>query len=304
VRAILLDSLAQAAASDDRIGVAFAASARNALPLMEIGDEKSIWADVVTTIESKVDSRAEAEWATPETIVIPSFSFAPPQLLAPQVASPKLDRQSFVAKFQSAAGPQANNAATNGNPHWPQANSPWVTEFGTRITEAVADMVEAVAAKISIGDINLSEPFGQLASAVTGYVEGALTAFSGATAGLQRRTGLLWWKEALYSPSARTSYRTLAPEAAAALMAFDLYNQIPTFSPASVAVFLHEAVLLLPSAGETTTRSIGELAAMARQSSEFAPLRTAASALFSEPQGRGPLLALIGHPHSAASLSN
>jgi GTPase-associated system helical domain len=303
VRAILLDALAQAAASDDRIGVAFVTSARNALPFMEVGDEKTIWADIVAQVENKIDARAEREWATPESIAVPRLSFETPAAAAPRVSSAKVDQERLVAQFQAAAGPQSANAATNGNPHWPTANGPWVAEFGTRMAQVVADIVDASAAKIAISGIDVSEPLNQLATAVTGYVEGTLTAFSGATAGLQRRTGLLWWKEALYSPSARVSYRDLAPEAAAALMALDLHNQIPTFSPASVAAFLHEAVVLLPLPGGAANCSIGDLATMARRSPELAPLRTAAAGLFSAPQGRGPLLALIGYPHTPASLS-
>ena len=99
------------------------------------------------------------------------------------------------------------------------------------------------------------------------------------------------------------SYRDLAPEAAAALMALDLHNQIPTFSPASVAAFLHETVLLVPSAGGATNRSISDLATMARQSSELAALRAAAAVLCPAAQGRGPLLGLIGHPQTPSSLS-
>jgi hypothetical protein len=68
VRAMLLDTLAHAAAEDDRIGVAFVTSARNALPFMEAGDERAIWADVVTQIEERVDARTEAEWTTPSSI--------------------------------------------------------------------------------------------------------------------------------------------------------------------------------------------------------------------------------------------
>lgn len=303
VRAMLLDALAKAAASDDRIGVAFVTSARNALPFMEVGDEKEIWADVVGEIERKVDARAEREWATPESIAVAPFSFKAPQAPAPQIIAAKVDRKAFVPLFQAAAGPASGNTATNGNPHWPQQNAAWVAEFGTRVNQVVADMVDAVAAKISISGIDVSEPLSQLVTAVTAYVEGTLAAFSGATAGLQRRTGLLWWKEALYSPSARVSYRDLAPDAAAAMMALDLHNQIPTFSPASVAAFLHETVLLVPSAGGATNRSISDLVTMARQSHELAALRTAAAILFPAAQGRGPLLGLIGHPQTPASLS-
>jgi hypothetical protein len=214
VRAMLLDALARAAASDDRIGVAFVTSARNVLPFMEVGDEKAIWADVVAEIEKRVDGRAEKEWATPESVSVPPFSFKAAKEPAPQVIAGQVNRDDFVTNFQNAAGPP------------PQQNPAAWAQFGTRMTQAVGEMVDAAVAKISISGIDVSKPLNQLATAVTSYVEGTLASFSNATAGLERRTGLLWWKEALYSSSARVSYRDLAPDAAAALMALDLHNQI------------------------------------------------------------------------------
>lgn len=70
LRAIILDALAEAAREDERVAVAFSASARNVLPFMETGNELSIWIDVVNEIEATVDSRAKQEWATPSTIQI------------------------------------------------------------------------------------------------------------------------------------------------------------------------------------------------------------------------------------------
>ena len=90
---------------------------------------------------------------------------------------------------------------------------------------------------------------------MSGHLTATLQAVSGATAGLQRRTNLLWWKEALFSPSARMSYRDMSASDAAALMAFDMHRQIPTFSPASVAAFLRETVIALPTVGPEERKS-------------------------------------------------
>ena len=304
VRAMLLDALTQAATSDDRIGIAFVTSARNTLPFMEVGDEKAIWADVVAEIEAKVDARAEAEWATPESIALPPFSFEAPAAPAPKIVHATVNHDALTKRLQAAAGPQSANVQTNGNPHWPTANGPWVAEFGARASEAITEVVEGAAAAIRVSEIDIAGPLKELTTAVTNYVEGTLAAFSGATAGLQRRTGLLWWKEALYSPTARVSYRELKPDAAAALMAVDLHNQLPTFSPASVSAFLHEAVLLHPGIQKTESRSIGDLMETARHSPELAPLRRAAAALFLQPKGRGPLLALVAHSRTSLSASD
>jgi hypothetical protein len=271
VRAMLLDTLAHAAAEDDRIGVAFVTSARNALPFMEAGDERAIWADVVTQIEERVDARAEAEWTTPSSIIVPAMAFDTPTLDAPKISTARANQDSLKKKFYAAAGPQYHdpqrgNIGTNGNPHMPQnAPSQWVTEFGDKMAEAVAEVVDAVAGAVSIEQSDLSEPFRALASSVSEYVDTTLKAVSAATAGLQRRTNLLWWKEALFSPSARLSYRDLPRAVAAALMAYDLQQQVPTFSPASVAAFLFEAVIGLPTVEQDKTFPIRELVEEAKR---------------------------------------
>ncbi len=118
---------------------------------------------------------------------------------------------------------------------------------------------EAVRVATEGQQIDLSGPLKGLAQAVSVHVDATLKAVSGATAGLQRRTNLIWWKQTLYSPSARVSYRCMPTSTAAALMAFDLHRQVPTYSPASVAAFLQQAVSSLPSIDPGRGRPIREL---------------------------------------------
>jgi hypothetical protein len=218
------------------------------------------------------------------------MAFDTPTLDAPKISTARANQDSLKKKFYAAAGPQYHdpqrgNIGTNGNPHMPQnAPSQWVTEFGDKMAEAVAEVVDAVAGAVSIEQSDLSEPFRALASSVSEYVDTTLKAVSAATAGLQRRTNLLWWKEALFSPSARLSYRDLPRAVAAALMAYDLQQQVPTFSPASVAAFLFEAVIGLPTVEQDKTFPIRELVEEAQRHAGLASLRAWATWIFREMQ--------------------
>lgn len=302
VRAILLEALTRAAAEDERIGVAFVNSTRNTLQFMEIGDEQEVWTDVVLAIEKRVDVRAEAEWATPSSIIVQTMSFEVPALQAPQIKTSRTNREHLKKGLQAAAGPhyhdpQQGNVATGGNPYYLQNNPQhWVTEFGDRTANTVADMIDAVVSKTTVEQADLSDPFRALATSVTEYVSAALNAVGGATTGLQRRTNLLWWKEALFSISARVSYRSLPPTAAAAQMAFDLHQQVPTFSPASVSAFLFEAVLSLPSVELERKFSIHDLVSEAQTHESLVVLRGSGAELIAPPTGRGPVIALIANP--------
>ena len=116
--------------------------------------------------------------------------------------------------------------------------SAWAQQLGNGFAEAIGEAIDNVAAQSKVGPIDLSASFQQLTSAVSGYVSEALRAVSGATAGLQRRTNLIWWKQALFSPSKQKSYRAYPVTIASALMALDLYQQIPCFRPRVSPPFL------------------------------------------------------------------
>ena len=310
LRAVLLDALVQAASADDRIGVAFVASARNVLPFTEAGNEREIWADVVANIEQHLDARAEAEWATPETIEVSAMTFKPPTAIKVTASPVSINKDVLVKQFEAAAGPtNAQGQPTGGNPNYPSPNQnvhqQWGSQFGTRLADSLAELIGAISKASEINPIDLSEPLNGLAQTVSDHVDRTLKAVSDATVGLQRRTNLIWWKETLYSPSARITYREMPSFTAAALMAFDLYRQVPTFSPASVAAFLHEAVLTLPSLdrGEES-RPIRDLLTEASGSDALRPLRQAAAEVVAEPIGRGPLLGIIGHGAGRSALDD
>jgi hypothetical protein len=303
LRAILLDAIVQAARSDDAIAVAFVNTARNALAYAETSDEADLWCEAVSEIETKVDARAEAEWATPEMVAVDPLQYTPPAPVSIDYEAPTVDQSELQARIFSAAGPWGTN---NPNRHHFQNNpQPWAQDFAGRMSSAIAEVMDGMAEHLAPAPVDLSGPLSTLAKAVAAHVDKALASFSGATAGLQRRTNLLWWKEALYSPSVHVSYLDLPPFEASALMALDLHEQVPKYSPASVSAFLRETIRCLPvkegyeGNGE---RNVANLVREARTTTFMQPFRTLAAQYTPAPAGRGPLLSLIGHPQGSGSV--
>ena len=300
IRAMLLDALTRTALENDAVAVAFVASARNMLPFMKVGEERGIWSDVVSEGERKIEERAETEWATPASITLPQIKIDLPLPVEMRISTLKVDRNRLSKDFQAAAGPQAHDPqrgtfSTEGNQYWPGQNEYWAFEFGQKAASAVGD---AVTRAVKGAPIEGSHPFGMtesLLATISGHLSATMQAVSSATAGLQRRTNLLWWKEALFSPSTRTSYRDMSSPVAATLMAFDMHRQVPTLSPASVAAFLREAVIALPMIDSARKTPIRTLVKETVDADDLADLRTEVGKLVAVPAGRGPLLALIGH---------
>lgn len=305
LRALLLDAVVSAANEDERIAVAFVMSARNALPFAEPGGESEVWSEVVGSLEKLVDGRAEAEWATPLEIDVPAIDFQPPAVVPFESEGVDVDEEALTVSLQAAAGPQSQNTATKGNPHWAgNGQQNWVYEFGTRAAKAIAEAVNTAVEGSAVGPIDLSAPLTELAKAVSSHTEATLRAVSAANAGLQRRTNLLWWKESLFSPSARVSYRDIPRSGAVALMAFDLHKAVPMFSPASVGAVLNEAVMSMPDATSESQWTIRELLTELCESERLGPLREASAELFNGTAGRAPLLTFAGHQESPRLLDD
>jgi hypothetical protein len=299
LRAVLLDAIIQAARVDESISVAFVNTARNALAHAETADEAVVWREAVGEIEAKVDARAELEWATPEMIAVDALEYTPPAAVAPKYTVPTVDRGALQTSIHRSAGPWNGNPSNQHSPHsHPQQ---WAASFAEHMTGVIGGQLDTLAKGLAPTPVDLSGPLTTLATAVTVHVEKALASFSGATAGLQRRTNLLWWKEALYSPSVHESYLDLPAFEAAALMALDLHEQVPTYSPASVSAFLKEAIRCLPAEPGGTDggkQEIATLVSAARTTEFMRPFRNLAAQYVQAAAGRGPLLSVIGHPQS------
>ena len=309
-RAMLLGALNSACARNDAVAVAFVATARNVLPFIEVGEEREIWVDIVGDIEQKVEERAEREWVAPASISVPDINLKPPATREVRITSRDVNIPDLASKFMAAAGPHFNSPEqgqleTNGNPTWPQ-NDPatWNSEFGERTAQTVGEAIARAVGSLSVEGVDLPDFTSEMARAISDHLTTTLQAVSSAAAGLQRRTNLLWWKEALFSPTARISYRDMPPFDAAALMAFDMYRQVPIFSPASVAAFLRETVIALPALDPDGAASIRELIEKVRDAAVLSPLRTEAANLASAPTGRCSVLAMIGYPDGMHQLDD
>lgn len=300
LRALLLDALVRAAC-DEKVGVAFVTSARNVLPFIEAGNEQTVWTDVVLEIESRVDARAEAEWTPPDAIDAPELKFSAPPAVELPSHTLTINTKNLTNALHAAVAPNATSQ--DKNRYWPH-NDPqnWANDFGRLAAQAITQAIDDASEDAQGAPVDISEPLKALSRAVATHVGDTLKLVSAATAGLQRRTNLIWWKETLYSPSARVSYRALPASTVGALMAFDLHQQLPTFSPVSVAAFLTETVRSLPSVDSDHKHSLSELVGETFESAELSPLRALARQLMPQPGGRGPVLALLAEHEGKFSI--
>lgn len=299
VRALLLQAIVNESEKNQQVAIAFVSIARNVLSLVSVGNEDDVWPDLIVNIEQELNRQAEEEWAAPETITVEEFSYTPSKSIKLSSKNVTLDRESLQSGIEKASGPNnSKGEATSGNNVWTNSGEAWVHKFTPLITKAIADIVDTAFTEVQV---DFSKPLKDLSNAVSTHIDSALNSVSGATIGLQRRTALIWWKESFYSSSAFCSYRQMPPAIAAIVMAFDLFNQVPTCSPASVTAFLYESVLSLSSDEVAEQIELAELIKEIQQSEYTIPLSHYLDDLLTEDQGRGLLLSLLKYNSRSSS---
>jgi len=287
-RAILLEALVGAMETNDHIALVVASCVRNMMPHREMGSEQDVWGRVLFTAELQVDKRAVQDWATPSEIKLPAINFGEIEPINIGQGEVSIDTDDLKYECAKAVGQQYHKttgaiALEGGNPHMQHNSSPHFTkEFGQIMSEVLSSTITAAFESAAIPEVDLAEPMARITDELSSFLSGSFQSYSAATSGLERRTNLLWWKEALFSKSIGESYRSLPPGIAAALMAVDLFNELPCFSPASVTAFLQEAVIKLPDLDMSKTYSLAELVEDIKNEPKLISLRETSGQLIPE----------------------
>ena len=251
LRAIILDALLTNAEVDDAIESALALLLASALPHLSVGKEKEVWKTALDDLLRAVERQAEVAWSVPSRINVSAF----PKIEVPpsrfSAKGREVDEEALERGMFAAAGPNdSQGQATDGNPYWPNQGDPWSYEFAPRAASAISEAISAATAGRT-GSVKNDALVEALTAAIVEHLESVVSQMVSATHGVEMRSRLLWWKEALVSPSARVSYRDIDRKAAPGLMAYDYQAVLPSRAPASVSAFLLETVRALQPNDET-----------------------------------------------------
>ncbi len=247
LRAIILDALLANAESDDVTKSALALLLASALPHLSVGKEEEIWKTALDELLVAVERNAEIAWTVPSRMSVPDFPKINVPAIRISVKGGEVNKEMLKKGMCAAAGPEdADGKPTEGNQHWPHEGPPWSYRFAPSAASAISEAISgAMGPKTaSVKPEALAEA---LTEAIVNHLESFIGQLASAMHGVEMRSRLLWWKEALVSPSARISYRDINHKAVPGLMAYDYQAVLPSLAPLSVSAFLVETVqMLLP----------------------------------------------------------
>ncbi|MCY1055741.1 GTPase-associated system all-helical protein GASH [Nannocystis sp. SCPEA4] len=258
LRAILLEACFQAGEAKNAAVVWLTAA--DTLPLMRVGRGEAAICRMLETLAERTEQVALAQPAMPAGPGVNAVKF---ELRANATASPaarQTDRNQLLMRVATAAGPNHPHISVNSpNPYWPNQGQHWSHEFTPRMSAALADELDALSNAFAQSQVELAkriqaslgEPLKEFNAALTEqqrWLHHALAASKAHGQAEQLRLNILWWAEAMYSPSLRRGYRELPPPIAAVAMALDILEQVTSPAPASAAYLLAETVNRLPGA--------------------------------------------------------
>ena len=291
LRAIIIDAVVANAARDDATETALALLVGSALPFVDMAGEEEVWTNALRDIQDRVESRAETAWSVPSRIEVPPMPKIDAPTLKVSVKAGTVDEEGLSTAMLAASAPTDEaGQPTGGNTLQPAQGLPWSHQFAPLAAEAITAAITSVAPKIV--NVKADALYKTVTSAVMGQLEHVLTKISAATLGLELRSRLLWWKEAMISPSARVSYRSIDRNCVPALMAYDYQVVLPALTPVSVIAFLTETVTTLLGDNSQDTVTFADLLEKISTLPEASGLRAAIGEMdFAE--GRQPLISTI-----------
>lgn len=246
LRALILTALYDLGINDSKIARLIYLSGSNFYQYANLGREKLVVEKMLTDLGDIAEKNAVEEWALiDEAPDLKLGALKVPGLKSEEI---KIDTEKLHEGMLKAI-----NADPNGYGPQNGTNTPWSTHFAKESSGTINNAFSAAFKQIgeSLSAAPIENAINKFFSDFKRTLDRELTNSFRSIRAVERRSKLLWWKETLYSPSLKDSYRALSPYLQPFVMAVDLCAQLPEVTPASVDFLLRDTLLLLNAeAGE------------------------------------------------------
>lgn len=216
-------------------------TASNIYPYVKLNKEKNLVEKMLTDLGEIAETNAIEEWSLIEEE--PVLKLASLKIGSLKFEAVKLDETKFKEKFKEAF----TNASTGHGPQHGLHEPNYQAHFISKATNAIATSFNSALEELnkSLSSTNIETPINKFFVEFKKSLDTNLkNSFTSLTV-VERRSKLLWWKETLYSPSQKRSYRGLDKSLLPILMSSDLNDQVPEVTPISVDYLLRDTLFPL-----------------------------------------------------------
>jgi hypothetical protein len=230
----------------------------NFYPYAKLNTESKIVESLLSDLGDIAEENAVEEWSLIEeepelkleTLKINGFKFG-----------------SFIMNKDVITSALQEGAANSGYNPYNQLQA-WSNHFSAKSGEGITDAFNAALEEFSksLSPATIETPINKFFTEFKKSLDANLKASFASITAVERRSKLLWWKETLYSPSLKKSYRGLDKNLLPVIMGADLNNQLPEITPISVDYLLRDTLYLLNDKQDESIKFKNYLAAISQAS--------------------------------------
>lgn len=267
-RAVVLESVMRAMELQATLAVAVSLIAANVLPQLKVGREAPILAILIGRAEALAAERLGQAWPQQDVAAAKLAPLAVP----PMNSLKKIDDSTWFAQVAAASGQSTNRSGvtlSNPNPYWTNQPQHWSWEFADRMAPILAEVHDKAAGNaLRVAGTAVKS----LADAVATKLDEFLEAEQVRRDQREVASGLLWWRQSLYSETAEKPYRKLPVALVVWHMALDISDLLPEVYPRAVESLLFESVHAATGAQGDSEISLKELLQVHGVTSQLAQL--------------------------------
>ncbi|WP_339728820.1 GTPase-associated system all-helical protein GASH [Maribacter stanieri] len=241
-RGVILNSLMQLGIEDPVAARIISLTSTNFYPYTKLGKEKDIVHTLLTELGEIAEKHAVEEWSLIEEE--PKLKLSTLKVSDIKPGNVTVSNEKIKSAFKNglaAKGPSGHHIGHGfANADFQQA---YISETSEGITGAL---------NLAFKDFNQDELISGVESSINKFftnfkksLDENLKASFASILAVERRSKLLWWKETLYSPSLRKSYREVSQPILPIIMGTDLNDQVAKITPISVDYLLRDTLLIL-----------------------------------------------------------
>jgi hypothetical protein len=240
-RGVILNALMQLGIEDPVAARIIYLTSTNFYPYTKLGKEKDIVHTLLTELGEIAENHAVEEWSLIEEA--PKLKLSTLKVENIKLGEIEIDKDKLQGKIQEAL---SNSPSGHGPQHGlNQAN--YQQHFISKFTEGISQSFNSAFTELnsSISPTAIEKPINDFFITFKKSLDGSLKESFASIVAVERRSKLLWWKETLYSPSLKKSYREVSKPILPIIMGSDLNEQVAKITPISVDYLLRDTLLIL-----------------------------------------------------------
>jgi hypothetical protein len=259
IRSVILSALNTIGSDDTDCAQMIYLTAANFYPYAALGNEKEIVEKILLNTGGIAEENANNEWALGNDIPelkLPNLKISSPKIGDISINKSELEKSFVVSTINSNNYGGATNAA--------------FTQLKTAVPSAISSAIDTAFKSLTTSldfkdfDSSINKFFIDFKKSLDKELKSAFISMQA----VERRSRLLWWKEALYSQHLKKSYREIDKELRPVVMAFDLFGQLPNITPVSVDYLLRDTLFQLNDKTDDAVKFSDLLSAIEKSSNK------------------------------------